>query len=331
MSVRGLRVRWLAAVMFMLMLPLGARADFTARFIDVGQGDSCLIVCDGETLLVDGGTADNSSKLVSLLSGLGIDELKYMINTHPHDDHVGGLCGPLSTVRVDAVYSSTVDYDLNRFATFKRIAGERGLKLGTLRAGDALELGEASISVLAPTCELEDMNDNSIVLMIRYGDTSLLLTGDAGAAEEQALLDAGAELDADLIKVGHHGAGAASGAEFLEQVSPEWAVISVGEDNDFGHPSEATLKRLTEAGARVLRTDQHGTITVQSDGRALTVTAERGWGGAGKEEYYIGNIKSKKFHRPDCHTLPAEKNRAILDTREQAVDGGYSPCGNCNP
>ncbi|MGN1070854.1 MAG: ComEC/Rec2 family competence protein [Candidatus Fimadaptatus sp.] len=327
--MRRLIALMLAATL--MLLPLSAQAGLTARFIDVGQGDSCLITCDGESMLVDGGTADSSSKLVALLGELGIDSLRYMINTHPHDDHVGGLCGPLSAVGVDAVYANTTDYDLNRFAVFRRITADKGLAIETLAAGDELRLGGASISVLAPISALDDMNDNSLVLMVRYGATSLLLMGDAGAAEEQALMEAGAELDADIIKVGHHGAGSSSGAEFLEQVSPSWAVISVGADNDFAHPHAVTLTRLCAAGARVLRTDENGTITVQSDGRTLEVTAERDAVDADEEEYYIGNVKSLKFHRPDCGTLPAEKNRVILDTREQALSEGYSPCGNCRP
>ena len=328
-GMRRLIALMLAATL--MLLPLSAQAGLTARFIDVGQGDSCLITCDGESMLVDGGTADSSSKLVALLGELGIDSLRYMINTHPHDDHVGGLCGPLSVVGVDAVYANTTDYDLNRFAVFKRIAADKGLAIGTLAAGDELRLGGASISVLAPISALEDMNDNSLVLMVRYGATLLLLMGDAGAAEEQALMEAGAELDADLIKVGHHGAGSSSGAEFLEQVSPAWAVISVGADNDFGHPHADTLARLYAAGARVLRTDESGTIPVQSDGRTLEVTTERAAGTAAAEDYYIGNVRTHKFHRPDCGTLPAEKNRVTLDTREQALSEGYSPCGNCRP
>ena len=115
--VKGYFAALLAAVL--LIMPICARADLTARFIDVGQGDSCLITCDGESMIVDGGTADNSSKLVALMKALDVDELKYMVNTHPHDDHVGGLCGPLNKVRVDAAYSSTLDYDQNYFISYK--------------------------------------------------------------------------------------------------------------------------------------------------------------------------------------------------------------------
>lgn len=335
------RVRAVCAALMALCLiaaPLCARADLTARFIDVGQGDSCLITCDGESMIVDGGTADNSSKLVALMKALDVDELKYMVNTHPHDDHVGGLCGPLNKVRVDAAYSSTLDYDQNYFISYKRYARKQGVSLGTLSAGDTLKLGGADVYVLAPigdTADISDLNDTSIILRVVYGRTSMLLTGDAGLGEEQTLIDSGAELKSDLLKVGHHGAATSSGAEFLREVSPQWAVISVGADNDFGHPADETLKRLSSAGANVLRTDKNGTITVNSDGRSLTVSAERGFKTIAADqptgETYIGNKKSKKFHRQTCHTLPAEKNRVELKSRGEAIERGYVPCKNCNP
>ena len=159
----------------LIAAPLCARADLTARFIDVGQGDSCLIICDGESMIVDGGTADNSSKLVALMNALDVDELKYMVNTHPHDDHVGGLCGPLNKVRVDAgVFQQAPDYDQNYFISYKRYAQKQGVSLGTLSAGDTLKLGGADVYVLAPigdTADISDLNDTSIILRVVYGRT----------------------------------------------------------------------------------------------------------------------------------------------------------------
>lgn len=331
--VKGYFAALMAAVL--LIMPMCAQADLTARFIDVGQGDSCLITCDGESMIVDGGTADNSSKLVALMKALDVDELKYMVNTHPHDDHVGGLCGPLNSVKVDAAYSSTTDYDQNYFISYKRYITKQGISLNTLSAGDTLKLGNADIYVLAPIDETGDLNNDSIILRVVYGRTSMLLTGDAGLGEEQTLIDSGAELKSDLLKVGHHGAATSSGAEFLQEVSPQWAVISVGADNDFGHPTDETLKRLSSAGANVLRTDKNGTITVNSDGKTITLTAERNFKSITADEpvgeTYIGNKNTKKFHRQSCHTLPAEKNRVELKSRDEAIKQGYVPCKNCNP
>lgn len=165
--------------------------------------------------------------------------------------------------------------------------------------------------------------------------------GDAGEAEEQALLDSGVELKADLIKVGHHGSSGSSSAALLEQVAPAWAVISVGAGNDFGHPHAATLDRLAEAGAQVLRTDLYGDLVAVSDGATLRVI-DAPWddvatgddagksgiisgggslSGTGSADtgYYIGNVNTHKFHLPSCGTLPAEENRIMLASREQAI------------
>lgn len=331
--VRGYCAALLAALL--LIVPICAQADLTARFIDVGQGDSCLITCDGESMLIDGGTADNSSKLVSLLNALNIDELKYMVNTHPHDDHVGGLCGPLNSVKVDAAYSSTVDYDQNYFISYKRYIAEQGISLDTLSAGDTLRLGNADIYVLAPIDDTGDLNNDSIILRVVYGRTSMLFTGDAGFDEEKSLLDSGAELGSDILKVGHHGAAKSSGEDFLRAVSPQWAIISVGKDNDFGHPTDETLERLSKAGANVLRTDKNGTIVANSDGKTITLSAERNFKTITADEptgeIYIGNKNTKKFHRQSCYTLPDEKNRVELKSRDEAIKQGYVPCKKCNP
>lgn len=334
----------------LLMAAGAARAELSAYFVDVGQGDGCIISCDGEHMLVDAGPVEGGERVAALLKALGIAQLKYAINTHPHSDHAGGFSAALEVATAEAAYSSATEYSEQAFNDYIQAAEAQGLALATLGAGDELTLGGAQISVLAPASELEAVNDNSIVLRVSYGDTALLLMGDAGEAEEQALLDSGAQLKADLIKVGHHGSSSSSSAALLEQVSPAWAVISVGAVNDFGHPHAATLDRLAEAGAQVLRTDLFGDLIAISDGATLSVIdapwddvegagdaagiigggSFSGTGGAGTG-YYIGNVNTHKFHLPSCGTLPAEENRVVLASREQAIAAGYSPCGNCKP
>lgn len=315
--------------------PARLDTELMVKFVDVGQGDACLLVCGGEAMLVDGGTADGGANLGQELRDMGILRLKYVVNTHPHDDHVGGLCAPVAEMSVGAAYSSAVDYDQNYFARFKRLLKQRGVELGTLEAGDELKLGGARVHVLAPREDLNDINENSIVLRVVHGGNTFLLTGDAGKPEERTMLAARAPLDSDVLKVGHHGSNGSSCEEFLEAVSPDWAVISLGADNDFGHPHDEVLDRLADVGARVLRTDRNGDITMVSDGRDLMVTAERGFEDAGgdvrEEEYYIGNRQSRKFHVPGCASLPAERNRVTFDTRADAVAAGYTPCGSCMP
>ena len=141
-----------------------------------------------------------------------------------------------------------------------------------------------------------------------------------------------------MLKVGHHGSDTSSSYLFLREVMPEYAIISCGKDNSYGHPHDETLSRLRDADVTLYRTDMQGTVTCTSDGKTVSFTVERN---AGTEtnptektsdaDYYIGNINSHKFHRPDCSGLPAEKNRVIFDTREEAIEQGYDPCGTCRP
>ena len=193
--------------------------------------------------------------------------------------------------------------------------------------------------MLGPRREHENMNDRSLVLRVDYGDTSFLFTGDCEREGEQALLEDGCALSVDVLKVGHHGSGNSTSYPFLREVMPQYAVISVGSDNDYGHPAESTLSRLQDAGVDVWRTDLQGTILAVSDGKTITLTAEKqtpeapapAESGAGVEERYIGNRNSKVFHLPACGGLPAEKNRVVFVTREEAVAEGYRPCGSCKP
>ena len=156
---------------------------------------------------------------------------------------------------------------------------------------------------------------------------------------EQDLLEAGARLDATVLKVGHHGGDTSSSAEFLQAVGPEYAVISVGAGNSYGHPNGDVLSRLAAVGATVYRTDKQGTVCCASDGETVTFTFEKS---APQSENptpaapetvagYIGNANSKKFHRPTCGSLPEPQNQVTFQTRQQALDAGYSPCARCNP
>ena len=334
--------RWLLCALACIALLAARRGlcDIELRFIDVGQGDACLIICDGESMLVDGGEPSQSNKLYSILHRLNITRLKYAVNTHPHSDHLGGMNGALTAVEsVEGVFSCVDEYEGRTFEAYVRLAGERGCALGTLRAGDELALGSARVYVLAPETLVLNMNDNSIVLRIVYGERAFLITGDMSVDEETTLLASGAELRSDVLKVGHHGASTASSQPFLEAVRPACAVISVGVDNGYGHPHEATLYRLQGVGAQIFRTDLDGDIIVRSDGQSLSVETDPSHGAGHQpatpeelpDEYYVGNVKSLKFHTPDCASLPAEHNRIIFYTREEALAAGYTPCGGCRP
>ena len=193
--------------------------------------------------------------------------------------------------------------------------------------------------VAGPVTETKDnLNNTSIVLKVSYGDTSFLFTGDAEYEEEQSIMNAGYDISADVLKVGHHGSDTSTSYLWLRTIMPEYAVISVGSGNSYGHPTEEVLSRLRDADTAVFRTDMQGDIIAVSDGKEVTITPSRNAGAKTNETAaekidaaYIGNKNSKKFHRPDCHTLPKESNRVFFSSRAEAVNAGYSPCGQCNP
>jgi len=196
--------------------------------------------------------------------------------------------------------------------------------------GDTFPLGGAVVTVLHCWPEAWDVNDMSIVLRIDYGYTSFVFMGDAETMSEYMILDSGLPVQADVLKVGHHGSASSSSFGFISAVKPQYAVISCGQDNSYGHPHEATLEALE--GVRVLRTDELGTIIIRSDGQAISVDGQSE-SAEHAEVMYIGNRNSMKFHNPDCPGVAktSPKNRIPLSSREEAIALGYSPCGECDP
>ena len=255
-------------------VPEKAAADGSAMqvtFLDVGQGDCELIVLpDGKTILIDAGESKSADDIISFLEGQGISRLDYVIATHPHADHIGGMQEVIEAFDVGEIYLPRVEHDTKTYENLLLAVQEKGLRVHTAKDGVSLmEEGGVSAQFVAPCADrYKDLNNYSAVLRLTYGDVSFLFMGDAEQESEEQIT---AEVSADIIKLGHHGSSTSSSQAFLEAVSPAVAVISCGEGNSYGHPHEETLQTLDRLGIESYRTDQDGTVTVTTDGTAYSI------------------------------------------------------------
>lgn len=249
----------------------GPDSTFSIHFIDVGQADAALVQCDGHYMLIDGGNREDSDLMYSVLKNAGVTHLDMAVGTHAHEDHIGGLAGALNAADAALVLCSATEYDSKAFANFKKYAEERGGGIQIPSVGDTHPLGAAQVQILGVN-SVEEGNNASIVLKIWYGETSFLFTGDLDREGEAVLLSSGSDLSSTVLKVGHHGSDDSTSYPFLREVMPSYAVISVGEGNDYGHPADGILSRLRDAGTTVYRTDLHGDIFCVSDGKSVRFT-----------------------------------------------------------
>ncbi len=248
--------------------PMPVNPDLQIQFIDVGQADAALLICEGETMLIDGGNVGDGDKIYTILKERNIQTLDYVICTHAHEDHVGGLSAALTACDAETVLCPVTDYDSKAFRSFAERAGE----ISVPKAGDRFDFGGAKVQILACDPYAEEPNNTSIVLKISYGQTDFLFTGDAEYPVEQTLLDQGYDPSATVLKVGHHGSSSSTSYRFLNAVMPQYAVISVGTDNSYGHPEDVILSRLRDADVTVYRTDLDGDLFCTSDGKKVTFT-----------------------------------------------------------
>lgn len=324
------------------------KAELTVSYIDVGQGDATLIECGDSAMLIDAGIYGERYKVTSYISERGIKSLDYCVATHPHADHIGGMSEVIYNFDVDTLVYPVCETDSDSWNYVLDACDEKGVSYLNPEPMDTITLGDATITVLSPEkdAEYDDLNDYSLVLKLEYEDVSFIFTGDAEKGVEKALVKSGYDLSADVLKCGHHGSSTSSYTTFVDAVNPVAAVISCGEDNEYGHPHDETLSTLTSRGIEIYRTDLSSTIVACSDGEAITFLAgdevlstsvtktEASTQATTVASYeYVGNKNSKIFHLPDCGSLnnTKETNKVYLSTREKAVAEGYSPCKSCNP
>lgn len=247
----------------------------TVTWLDVAQGDAAVIQCGGQAMLIDGGKPEKSSYIYAWLQQHGLRYLDVIVATHVDADHIGGLSGALNYASVGTAYCPVTTGTTETFQSFVKYLAQRGKQITVPTAGATFTLGGAQVQILGPLHSAEDSNDNSIVLKVSFGATSFLFTGDAERAEEQDLLNAGVNLQSTVLKVGHHGSDTSTSYPFLRAVAPQYAVISVGAGNSYGHPTEAVLSRLRDAGVTTFRTDMQGEITAVSDGQTVNFSVAK--------------------------------------------------------
>lgn len=247
-------------------------SGLTVTYLDVGQGDATVLQCGGETLLIDGGNNKVEHHLVESLQALGVTELNTIVCTHPHADHCGGLDAAADAFPFDTVYSPVETYDSATFRDFADTVASHGGAITIPQVGDTFTVGTAIVTVLGPCWDTlpENVNNWSIVLRVDYGKTSFLFTGDAEYQEENDILDHGADVKCDVFQAGHHGSSTSNSYRLLYEAQPQYAVISCGKGNSYGHPHEETLSRFRDADVTTYCTMDEGNVTFYSDGSTVS-------------------------------------------------------------
>ncbi|GAB6179959.1 hypothetical protein JCM14036_12780 [Desulfotomaculum defluvii] len=311
------------------------------HFIDVGQADAILVQQGDQAILVDAGNNDDGDLVVGYLNQMGIKKLQVVMGTHPHEDHIGGLDDVIKSFPVDQVYLPKINHTTETYQDVLRAMKSKNVKAIAATGGQTFSLGDAQVEILAPnSSSYKELNDYSIVSKISFGDTALLLTGDAGIHSEEEILKKGYDVKADVLKVGHHGSSTATGEEFLRAVNPEIAVISVATKNDYGHPHREILQRLKASSIKVYQTSQQGTLVMTSDGKKITLESQKDAPPVEKSavkeaEVFVdnngkglikGNINKngdKIYHLPGQQNYERTNPEAWFKTEEEAVKAGF--------
>ncbi len=334
-------------------------ANLKVHFIDVGQGD-CILIEDGTSaMLIDAGNPENGPDIVSYIKNLGIEKLNFVLATHPHADHIGGMADVINAFDVEKIIMPKATHTTRTFENLLLTIQNKGLKITAPIPGTEYKLGNASFTILAPnSSSYTNLNDYSVVVRLTYGSTSFLFTGDAEQTSEKEILAKGYNIKSDVLKVGHHGSKTSTTTRFLDAVSPRYAVMCVGANNQYGHPAPETLSKLAERGIKVYRTDEAGTIIATSDGKSISFNkqpsnismstntntntntgtavskSDESSGTADKQDksqddiiVYITKTGSK-YHREGCSSL---RSSSIPISLSEAKQKGYEPCKICKP
>ncbi len=303
------------------------------HFIDVGQADSILIQnSNNNTMLIDAGNNDDSDLVINYIKSQGINTIDYIIGSHPHEDHIGGLDAVIDYFNISKVILPKAKSTTKTYKDVLLSIKNKKLSITPAVAGKSFFLGDIKCEILAPNnSEYDNLNNYSIVLKLTYKNNSFLFTGDCEDISENEIISLGYNLKSDLLKVGHHGSHSSTTSSFLKSVAPEYAVISVGKNNKYHHPTQETLDKLHSQNVKIYRTDELGNIIATSDGNNIVIdkspTKNSVTIDALNTVQYVYITKTgKKYHKKDCSSL---KNTTIPISLEEAQKS-YMPCSKCN-
>lgn len=248
-------------------------SSLSVMVIDVGQGDSILVTSEtGDTMLIDAGEKSSTTAIFEELDERGVTNIDILVATHPHADHIGGLQSVIESYSIGTIYMPDKKSNSKTFKNLMKAIDAHDIPIIEAYAGLSFTLGDAQCTIVSPDKNAdEDANNESVTIFLDYFDTEFLFTGDMETEAEEAVLEAGYYIDADVLKIAHHGSSTGTTEEFLHNVSPDYAAISCGEDNRYGHPHKETITLLETYGLDPIRTDIVGDILFTSDGHDIQV------------------------------------------------------------
>ena len=253
--------------------------ELSVHFIDVGQAKAILIKTPTQTALIDAGENGQGELVLTYLRRQGVERIDYLIGTHPHADHIGGMDEVIKRIDIGMIIMPEMQEALvpttKTYTDVLLAIAQKGYKMTAAKPGATYKLGDALLTILSPVAQYDDLNNISIASRLDFGEVSFLFTGDIENTAENDIIAAGARLEADVLDIPHHGSNTSSTKNFIAAVNPSAAVFSCGIDNSYGHPHRDVVERYAEQGVKTYRTDLQGTIVISTNGEELNFAAEK--------------------------------------------------------